>query len=51
MNEAKTTIEMETGKTAKDKEIVFLRDKGEKVTTPVFKQFGFILQDEFGSHV
>ena len=34
-NEAETTVE--------DKEFVFLRDKGEKVTTPVFKQFEFIL--------
>ena len=37
-NEAKTTI--------KDKEFVFLRDKGEKVTH-VFKQFEFILRDDF----
>ena len=31
----------------KGKEFVFLRDKGEKIT-PVFKQFGFILQDKLG---
>ena len=48
MNEAKTTIETETGTATKDKEFVFLRDKGEKVTTPVFNQFEFILRDDFG---
>ena len=30
----------------KGKELVFLRDKGEE--EPVWKQFEFILQDEFG---
>ena len=48
MNEAKITIETETGTTTKDKEFIFFRDKGEKVTTAVFKQFEFILQDDFG---
>ena len=38
-NEAKTTVE--------DKQFIFLRDKGEKVI-PVFKQFEFILRDDFG---
>ena len=31
----------------KGKKIVFLRDKGEKIT-PVFKQFEFVLRDELG---
>ena len=43
----KITIEKEAGTTTKDKEFAFLRDKGEKVTTSVFKQFGFILRDNF----
>ena len=38
-NEATTTPE--------EKELVFLRDKGEKIT-PVFEQFEFILQDKLG---
>ena len=43
VNEVETTIEKGAGTTAKDKEFVFLRERGEKVTTPVFKQFEFIL--------
>ena len=39
VDEAKTTAE--------DKEFVFLRDKGEKVT-PIFKQFELIFRDELG---
>ena len=31
----------------KEKEFIFLRDKGEKIP-PVFKQFEFILQDKLG---
>ena len=41
VNEAETAIEKEARTMAKDKEFIFLRDKGEKVT-PVFKQFEFI---------
>ena len=42
VNEAETTIE-KAGTTSKDKEFVFLRDKEQKVTTPVFTQLEFIL--------
>ena len=37
VNEAETTSEPTAGATTKDKEFVFLRDKGEK--EPVFRQF------------
>ena len=48
VNEAETTSEPTAGTTTKDKEFVFLREKGEKVTTLVLKQFGSILWDDFG---
>ena len=48
VNEAETTSEPKAGTTSKDKEFALLRVKGEKVTTPVFRQFEFILRDNFG---
>ena len=48
MNETETTIKKEAGTTTKDKEFVFLRDKGEKVTTPVFKQFELFFKTILG---
>ena len=44
--EVETVAENEDNPPVKGKEFVFLRDKGEK--EPVFKQFEFILQDEYG---
>ena len=45
-DQAETTVEKEAETTVEDKEFVFLRDKGEK--EPVFKQFEFILRDNYG---
>ena len=47
MIEAETTSES-TGRTTKDKEFVFLREKKGEGYNTCLKQFEFILQDDFG---